>query len=324
MMNADELAEHVDAILRASFIRNRIVVLCEGDTTHLSGRRSPQNYRRMGAFPDANFYKACVPRWWGRQFRPEFINCGDRKDVIDTYFALRAAHKRNPQNSHLAVDKLFALVDLDIQLSPINAPHDDPYPHASTEAIFADLYQRGRVARARAPAHRIWVTGLIHKEAYFMLPSAQRQYDTNPTAPFFQGSRANLQKAIYPQMAAGLASQIDLCAHYSAVRTRIAFHEQLQSDDVSELSERWQVAYESEDNDRDSLAHALLTLCKCKPYWNQFIPDPAGEWTPSPWIFREQLSLRIADSIAQLGPESPHHIASLFAILAAQNTSPAG
>ncbi len=65
--------------------------------------------------PDSNFYNACVPHWWS-QYRPQFFNCGDRKDVIDTYFALSELHAKDSTNSYLEPNRLFALVDLDIQI----------------------------------------------------------------------------------------------------------------------------------------------------------------------------------------------------------------
>ena len=90
-------------------------MLCEGDISKNQGRLSPQLYKRMEQMPDSNFYKACVPHWWS-QHRPQFFNCGDRKDVIDTYFALSELHAKDSTNSYLEPNRLFALVDLDIQI----------------------------------------------------------------------------------------------------------------------------------------------------------------------------------------------------------------
>ena len=122
----------------------------------------------MEKLPDANFYKACVPRWW-KNYRPQFFNCGDRKDVIDTYFKLLELHKEFPNNSFLTPDKLFAIVDLDLQLHKIN----EKYPFQDTDEIFYSLYEHAGVKEKDISQNRIWVTGLIHKEAYFLLPEIQ-------------------------------------------------------------------------------------------------------------------------------------------------------
>jgi len=50
-------------IIKSARIRNRIVVLCEGDVPN-SEIRTPSEYGKMEKMPDVNFYKACVPRWW--------------------------------------------------------------------------------------------------------------------------------------------------------------------------------------------------------------------------------------------------------------------
>ncbi|MFB2938524.1 hypothetical protein ACE1B6_25020 [Aerosakkonemataceae cyanobacterium BLCC-F154] len=97
-----QLKRHCEIIIQSRRIKNKIVVLCEGEGGIKDNRYrlSPQTYARMEQMPDANFYKACVPRWWS-QYKPEFFNCGDRKDVIDTYFALLEIHQQDSENSYL-------------------------------------------------------------------------------------------------------------------------------------------------------------------------------------------------------------------------------
>jgi hypothetical protein len=133
-LNPEELAEHCSLILKSSRIRNKIVVLCEGDIRQMEDRPSPQTYKKMEQMSDANFYKACVPRDW-RNSRPEFFTCGDRDDVINTYFALHEYHQADPVNSFLSPDKLFALIDLDLQNKKIKYEYD----FQDTENIFQDL-----------------------------------------------------------------------------------------------------------------------------------------------------------------------------------------
>ncbi len=109
-----ELLEHCQFILANCQIRNKFVILCEGEIKKNAGRLSPQSYRAMADFPDANFYKACLPRDW-RQKIPTFFNCGDRNDVLNTYFNLLRLHQENPEASYLNPQQLFAIVDLDLQ-----------------------------------------------------------------------------------------------------------------------------------------------------------------------------------------------------------------
>ncbi|NES73272.1 MAG: hypothetical protein F6K24_52845 [Okeania sp. SIO2D1] len=62
----------------------------------------------MEQMPDANFYKKCVPKTWNDKPRPQFFNCGDRADVINSYFYLLELHDYQPSLSYLNKHKLFA------------------------------------------------------------------------------------------------------------------------------------------------------------------------------------------------------------------------
>jgi hypothetical protein len=70
-----ELLEHCQFILANRQIRNKFVILCEGEMKKAAGQLSPQSYRAMEDFTDANFYKACVPRDWRQQI-PTFLTVG--------------------------------------------------------------------------------------------------------------------------------------------------------------------------------------------------------------------------------------------------------
>ncbi len=93
-----------------------------------------------------------------------------------TFFTLLERHSKLRQYSYLNPDKLFAIVDLDIQSQEMS----QSYPFSDTEAIFEHLYDKGKVNKKNANQHRIWVTGLIHKEAYFIEPALQSVFDTFP------------------------------------------------------------------------------------------------------------------------------------------------
>jgi hypothetical protein len=144
------LEEFCLSILQFPRIDGKIVILCEGERNKIGGTRlSPQSYSEMARMPDRSFYEACVPRWWSQQ-RPKFINCGDRVDVINTYFQLRQLDPVSPRN-YLDSNKLFAIVDLDIN----SAKLDPQYPFTDTEAIFQDLYHQGSVKQSQSAQHAI-------------------------------------------------------------------------------------------------------------------------------------------------------------------------
>ncbi|MGA9383295.1 MAG: hypothetical protein WBV73_31410 [Phormidium sp.] len=198
-----QLKRHCEIIIQSRRIKNKIVVLCEGEGGIKDNqyRLSPQTYARMEQMPDANFYKACVPRWWS-QYKPEFFNCGDRKDVIDTYITLLKIHQQDSENSYLTPEKLFAIVDLDLQLHKI-----DNYIFPDTEAIFCDLYGQCKINETNADNHRIWVTGLIHKEAYFLIPDLREVFDI--ISPVYNSNPLVLEN-IYLIMADAIVNDADL------------------------------------------------------------------------------------------------------------------
>ena len=117
-MTPSELQEHVQAIATSRRIRNKIVVLCEGERTppETMGRRpSPQTYRRHEHWPDSSFYKKCIPRSWNNERLPCFFNCAGRSTVLKTFEELLLFHQQHPEHSYLDPDRLFALVDVDIK-----------------------------------------------------------------------------------------------------------------------------------------------------------------------------------------------------------------
>jgi hypothetical protein len=226
----------------------------------------------MEQMPDANFYKACVPRWW-RQKRPEFFNCGDRKDVLDTYFTLPILHEQDTTNSYLDPDRLFAMIDLDLQLQTI-----DNYIFTDTEAIFRNLYEKSQVKEQNAAQHRIWITGLIHKEAYFLTPELQSIFDNCCNAPIYQGNPAVLAN-IYLDMADAICSDLDLQNNLQRAFDRISYCSGLDCTELQQISgfmERAVSKYVDETRKHQLIA-ALLTIKKAKDYWHQI--KPPADWS---------------------------------------------
>lgn len=310
-LNQQQLSKHIDTILQSRRILNKIVVLCEGDIQPLQGRPSPQEYRKMEKMPDTNFYKACVPRKWSQR-RPQFFNCGDRKDVINTYFGLLEQHNKAPHNSYLAPSKLFAMVDLDLQSQRI----DQEYQFNDTEEIFHNLYERAKVNETNAAQHRIWVTGFIHKEAYFLQPDLQDLFDNYPTPLTFQGSSLTLDD-IYLMMSNTLNSLPDLQNNFAGACSRIAFCDVLDCQDSTSLKDSWQNAFRHTDDpaDKNTLIYSLLMITKAKEQWHQVLPDPGSGWTQGDNIFREQLTLEIGRFISEHSDSTDHHLSAFFRTL---------
>jgi hypothetical protein len=311
-LNPEQLKKHCEAILQSRRIKNKIVVLCEGATPKMKGRESPQAYGAMEQMPDANFYKACVPTWW-KQSRPEFFNCGDRKDVINTYFTLLTLHKQDSTNSYLDCDLLFAIIDLDLHLQAI-----ENYIFTDTEAIFRNLYEKSQVQEQNAAQHRIWITGLIHKEAYFLTPELQPIFDNCCNQPIYQGNPAVLG-SIYLDMADAICSDLDLQNNLQRERAfdRINHCSGLDCTqlDLDKFQDSWKHQFKNttDATQKHELILALLTIKKAKEYWQQI--KPPGYWSGNEGVFREQLSLEIGRFYSQQSSDVKCHIPFFFKTL---------
>ena len=307
-LNPEQLEEHCKIILKSPRIKNTIVVLCEGPIPDIEGTRSPQAYKKMEEMPDANFYKACVPRWW-REKLPQFFNCGDRASVINTYLKLLKLHQQDTANSYLEPDRLFAMIDLDLHLQKI-----DDYPFPDTEAIFCDLYEKSEVRSQNAKRHRIWITGLIHKEAYFLTPELQSIFDDYPHPPMYQDNPVELN-SIYMDMADQISSDPDLKNNLNIQRALARINHCLNCADLNKLQDSWKNEFQntSDETCKHQLIMALLTIKKVKnekqpehDYWEKI--KPPADWSRNEKVFREQLSLKIAEFYSQQNSEVKCHI----------------
>ncbi|AFZ58818.1 hypothetical protein H6G54_24450 [Anabaena cylindrica FACHB-243] len=306
--NKQELKEHCLKIIQDSRIRNKIVILCEGlIPPKVEGRRSPQLYKQMEQMPDANFYHACVPTWW-KQYRPIFFNCGDRNDVLNTFFGILDLHNADNSKSFLSPDELFAVVDLDVQLANIK----EDYIFENTEDIFYNLYHQGNINDSNINHHRIWITGLIHKEAYFLKPDIQEVFDNQYTIyPLYKQTPVNLEK-IYLDMVNDMNNDADLHNHWSRVIKRISHLSNFDDMEIDKFQYSWQEEYENnQDLDyKNKLINAVLMLVKSKEYWRQISPD--DNWNHSPYKFREQLSLKIGTFYSKQDCIVENHIPFFF------------
>lgn len=309
-----ELTEHCKQILRNSSIKkNQIVILCEGIVRDVAGGRSPQAYGNMDRLPDANFYLSCVPRTWRGKLRPKFINCGDRNDVINTYFRLvdlakTAVTKLNPE-------KLFAIIDLDLQPKAIANYHIQ-----DVETIFAQQYQNNKILLKAIEQHRILVTGLIHKEAYFLLPEFQEFLDLYTPQPLFKQEPVLLSD-IYLKICAETTEDKDLMDAFERVSKRIDYCSQIDRTCLENFKTSWcsQFTSCSDFPLRQDLISTLLTVRKAKPYWKQIsfkTDDDSEERDEKDKIHREQLSLQLGKQISRQNWDNPaNHLAYWFKLI---------
>lgn len=304
-LNSEQLKQHCQAILNSRRILNKLVILCEGDVPRLQGRPSPQSYGRMESMPDANFYKACVPNWW-REKRPQFFNCGDRVDVINTYFSLLEQHQSDSYSSYLDPAKLFAIVDLDIQ--PRSIPN---YHFSDTEAIFNHLYSQTKVDESNASQHQIWVTGLVHKEAYFLLPQLQEVFDRHPVQAIYKSNNLVLEN-IYINIADDSNHDSDLLSFFQKACDRICHCTGLDLTEINQFKNSWITEFQkSHDQARkEELIFVLLTIRKAKSYWNQI--EPSSDWTRSISAFQDQLMLEIGRFYSEQSDTARYHIPAFF------------
>ncbi len=278
-----ELAQHCEYILGERRIKNKIVILCEGGRYDGKERLSPQSYRRMEELPDANFYNACIPNYW-RERRPQFFNCGDRHDTLSAYFKLLELHDdRKPASSYLSPDLLFALVDIDLHTAKIA---DEGYGFADTEEIFHDLYLDLKIQPDKLPQHRIWVTGLMHKEAYFINPALQSIFDEYEIPIDYRENPIDLH-LVYRDIIAALERDPDLCEHFAKAVKRICHCDKLNLENPQLLAKCWQELSDFPEQIETELIFALLAISKSKPYWQKVMAS-------SPSRQREALSLQIA------------------------------
>ena len=309
-LSPEELKQHCEEILQSRRILNKIVVLCEGDILKNQGRLSPQSYKRMEQMPDSNFYNKCVPHWWS-QYRPQFFNCGDRRDVIDSYFSLLELHNKDSSSSYLDPNKLFAIVDLDLQIQTIDSAS---YSFADTEDIFHNLYEKFKVKDENTALHRIWVTGLIHKEAYFLIPELQSVFDNCYTSPIYKGNSIILED-IYIDMADKMSIDLDFQNNSARGFNRISCCSGLDCSEIDKLQDSWKDQFQKavHDTRKDELVFALLTIKKAKNYWNQV--QPPSDWTRPPEVFRDQLSLEIGRFYSEQSDNPKYHIPFLLKTL---------
>lgn len=300
------LIKHCRKILEDPRIKNTIVVLCEGKGNILYDE-TVVNYGKMEEWDDANFYSKCIPRTW-KQHKPRFFNCQGKTGLIDTYFKLLELHEEDTRKSYLNPNKLFAIIDIDLQSQNI-----DNYHFSNTEEILLNLYQQGQVNEENAINHCIWVTGLIHKEAYFIIPELQEVFDNYINVPMYNGQKLILED-IYMTMANAIINSNDLENNLSKVSNRIGHCSGLDCTDLEKLRDSWKEQFENSSDEirKNELIYALLMFKKVKDkntqenYWEAMTPP--SDWTNTKEVFRDQLLLEIAKFYSEQSNYAKYHI----------------
>ena len=284
-----EIEEHCHRILRNRRIQNRVVILCEGGTDEKEGRLSPQSFQKNDRSPDCNFYQACIPRWWrNNQKTPFFFNSGDRSKVLDTFFGLLDLHRLSPNLSYLSPNLLFALVDLDIQ--PKTLQSEDVYKnhsvYGSIEKIFEATYSQGKLQDNLNMNNHIFITGLVHKEAYFLLLQLQDTFKQEQAQ--FEGTPLNLAD-LYPKIANCIKMDEDLrnSQNFTRIQTRLKHYPYLNSNTLEDLQQSWLDRYRCCYDDHSDLITSLFLICKAKPYWKKLESNDSR----TPEQFQDQVAI---------------------------------
>jgi hypothetical protein len=305
-----ELYAHCDEIITDPAIRNRIIILCEGDTKPF--KPTPKALT-IGQFSqrtqDSAFYYRAVPEWWKttRKLEPSFYVCGTQGNVIKAYFYLKQKHQQQPQNSYLNFNKLFALLDIDLQKTKL--PND--YSFKNLEDVYHDLYLNGNVNSDAESNHKLWVTGLLHKEAYFLIPEIKELFHKYQPEPFFYNQPFKLED-IYLAILNTMSNHTDIKNNFNKAMKRIAYCELFkQYKTVEEFQRAWQNSFDnSKTEERINLIYILLTVAKSKSVWEEIKPNADDTDIKN---YRDELCFKIAHEFYAKQPrESPHHIPSFF------------
>jgi hypothetical protein len=299
IFNQEELQNYCKYILRQERIRDRILILCEGKILkeEVKASRSPESYQTLfpqskqeeNATPDSSFYKKCIPdSWFQFDLAPKFFNCGSCDDVIKIYLTLSEILSQDLEEKYVHPKEIFAIIDLDNQIRKINN-----YQFKSTQEIFFNLYKNTKINPVNAEAnHKIWVTGLIHKEAYFLIPELQSFFDKYKPEFLYKNTKLSLEE-IYHSMIIEIEKDKNLAANLEIIRPRIKNCLGLDFDDLEQLKNIWLNLFQNETNEnkKRELIFSLLTVIKVKDnYWKDIKPEQGV----NAHQYREQLELEIA------------------------------
>lgn len=306
-LSPEKIESYARAIINERRILNKAVILCEGTPETLSeeGKKhithSPRFYKQLETAPDSSFYSACLPKHMRSRGKPIFINCGGRADVLKIFVKLHELHQDVSVESYLTLEKLFVLIDVDIQKAEIAATSRNS--KSNTEEIFHNLYNALQINQAQLKEHVIFTTGLIHKEAYFLLPELKELFDNYRNQILYKNAPLDLTQ-VYNDIIHEFEDDNDLAANFELAQRRLAFS-QLDSSNLNSLKQAFHQAHQHAEN--PDLIPILFLIRKAKPYWKGLSEDS----TNSQQQFQEQLSLAIAHFYSDKNDEN-FHLTAIF------------
>lgn len=313
-----ELYAHCDEIITDPAIRNRIIVLCEGDTKPFKPTPKALN---IGQFSqrtqDSAFYYRAIPEWWKttRKLEPSFYVCGTQGNVINAYFYLKQKHQEQPKESYLNFNKLFALLDIDVQKKKL--PRD--YSFRNLEDVYHNLYLNGKVNSNTATNHKLWVTGLLHKEAYFLIPEIKDLFNNYQPEPFFDNQPFKLED-IYQAILNTMLNHTDITNNFNKAMNRIAYCGLFnQCKTIDDFQKAWQNYFNNSKTEEEkvNLIYILLTVAKSKSVWEDIKPNSDNIDIKN---YRDELCFKIAREFYAKHPREKsheHHLPSFFNALSA-------
>ena len=163
------------------------------------------------------------------------------------------------------------------------------------------------------------MTGLIHKEAYFIIPELQEVFDDYINVPMYNSQKLILED-IYITMANAIINSNDLENNLSKVSNRISHCSGLDCTDLEKLRDSWKKQFENSDETRrNELIYALLMLKKVKDkntkedYWEDI--KPPSDWTNTEEVFRDELLRQIAKFYSEQSNCAKYHIPAFMQFL---------
>ncbi len=209
--------EFCHKILNRKQIKNNLVILCEGGREYLNVH-TPQQIGRLDNLPDANFWKQTIPMEW-RTKKPAFIPCGSRSDILRIYPKLIELHNDDTSNSYLSPDKVFILIDLDIQSAYLE---NICQYYQTTEELYHAIYKNNPLDTNIIDQCKIIITGWIHKESYFLEPDLQDylQQELSLNQITYKNHPLSLE-AIYQDMIQDINNDPDINENIDNVLKRI-------------------------------------------------------------------------------------------------------
>ncbi len=316
--NQEELEAHCDEIVNEPAIQNRIVVLCEGGKPLKPSATAPSITEFAQTTQDSAFYYRAVPSWWRTtgKLEPYFYPCGTQTNVISAYFYLKEKHQASqPKESYLKHNNLFALLDIDLQKTKISGE----YLFKNVEDIYQNLYKNGKV-NTTSKDHSIWVTGLLHKEAYFLIPELHDLLSNHQPKAVFDNFPVALTR-LYQKIVQSMTEHTDINKNFPKAKKRIQHHQLLyHSQSVNDFQKIWLDGFtnsKATTTEKNALIYALLTIAKSKPIWEDIkLPIETADHKN----YRDELCLKIGREFYAKQPrESEHHLPSFFNMLSTIN-----